>query len=164
MQTMAEARAWAIDNFKHAGVESLALASDLLLGFVTGRNRIYVLSHAEDNLPDASWRQYSELVLRHAKGEPLQYLTGQREFYGLNFKVTPAVLIPRPETEILVEGRGHREVVTLQLLPDWADVEINVLAVAVGVLVAIPVVNALTRQRQRLIGRRQSPGRTGGRW
>jgi release factor glutamine methyltransferase len=102
MQTMAEARAWAMDEFRHAGVESSALASDLLLGFVTGRDRIYVLSHTEEKLSDAFWSQYRALVLRHAKGEPLQYLTGEREFYGLDFRVTPAVLIPRPETEILV--------------------------------------------------------------
>lgn len=103
MQTIAKARAWAIDAFKRAGVEPSVLPSDLLLGFVTGRDRIYVLSHGEEGLPELSWDCYRALVSRHAKGEPLQYLTGEREFYGLDFHVTPAVLIPRPETEILVE-------------------------------------------------------------
>ena len=104
MQTIEQARAWAIDAFKRAGVESSVLSSDLLLGFVTGRDRVYVLSHAEDNLPEGDWEYYRSLVLRHAKGEPLQYLTGEREFFGLDFHVTPEVLIPRPETEILVEA------------------------------------------------------------
>lgn len=104
METIASARIWAIDEFKQSGVKSSVLSSDLLLGFVTGRDRIYVLSHSEDTLPEESWHRFRSLVLRHAKGEPLQYLTGEREFYGLVFQVTPSVLIPRPETEILVEA------------------------------------------------------------
>jgi release factor glutamine methyltransferase len=103
MHTLASARAWAADELKRAGVESYALASDLLLGFAIGRDRVYVLSHTEEALPPESWQHYRLRVLRHAKGEPLQYLTGEREFFGLDFRVTPAVLIPRPETEILVE-------------------------------------------------------------
>lgn len=104
MRTIEKARAWAMDAFKRAGVESPVLSSDLLLGFVAGCDRVYVLSHAEENLPEGAWEHYRSLVLRHSKGEPLQYLTGEREFYGLDFHVTPAVLIPRPETEILVEA------------------------------------------------------------
>ncbi len=104
VQTIEQARTWAIDEFKRAGVESSVLSSDLLLGFVTGRDRVYVLSHAGEVLPERDWEYYRALVLRHAKGEPLQHLTGEREFFGLDFHVTPAVLIPRPETEILVEA------------------------------------------------------------
>lgn len=104
MQTIEKARAWAIDVFRRAGVQSSVLSSDLLLGFVTGRDRIYVLTHAEDDLPEGAWNDYRALVLRHKKGEPLQYLTGEREFFGLDFHVNPGVLIPRPETEILVEA------------------------------------------------------------
>lgn len=104
VHTIESARTWAVGEFKRAGVESSTLSADLLLGFATGRNRVYVLSHAEDRLSDECWIRYRALVTRHAGGEPLQYLTGQREFYGLDFRVTPAVLIPRPETEILVEA------------------------------------------------------------
>lgn len=104
MQTIETARAWAIDAFKRAGVEPSVLSSDLLLGFVTGRDRVYVLSHAEEYLRDGAWETYRSLVLRHAKGEPLQYIIGKREFFGLDFLVTPAVLVPRPETEMLVEA------------------------------------------------------------
>ena len=91
MQTIKKARAWAIDAFRRAGVKPSVLSSDLLLGFVTGRDRIYVLSHAEDDLPDGAWNEYRALVLRHTKGEPLQYLTGEREFFGLDFHVNPGV-------------------------------------------------------------------------
>lgn len=104
MQTIEKARAWAIDAFRRAGVESSVLSSDLLLGFITGRERVYVLSHPEEDLPEGDWEYFRSLVLRHTKGEPLQYLIGAREFFGLDFQVTPAVLIPRPETEILVEA------------------------------------------------------------
>ena len=104
MQTIASARAWATDELQRSCVESFMLSSDLLLGFVIGRDRVYILSHSEEALPDDAWLLYRHYVLRHAKGEPLQYLTGVREFYGLDFRVTPSVLIPRPETEILVEA------------------------------------------------------------
>jgi len=104
MHTLAKARVWAMDELKRAGVESYVLSSDILMGFVLDRDRVYVLSHGEETLTDESWQSYRSYVLRHAKGEPLQYLTGEREFYGLDFRVNPAVLIPRPETEILVEA------------------------------------------------------------
>lgn len=93
-----------MDAFRRAGVEPSVLSSDLLLGFVTGRDRVYVLSHTEEDLPEEAWANYRSLIARHMKGEPLQYITGEREFYGLDFLVAPGVLIPRPETEILVEA------------------------------------------------------------
>ncbi len=103
MQTVAVARAWAIEKLKHERVKSPVLTADLLLGFVLGWDRVRVLSHSEQPVREESWAQFQSLVLRHASGEPLQYLTGEQEFYGLVFRVTPEVLIPRPETEILVE-------------------------------------------------------------
>jgi release factor glutamine methyltransferase len=84
-------------------VDSPALTADLLLGFVLGWNRVRILSHAEQQVTDDAWERLRSLILRRANGEPLQYLTGEQEFYGLAFRVTPEVLIPRPETEILVE-------------------------------------------------------------
>lgn len=104
MQTIASARAWAVNELNSAGTESAVLASDLLLGFVTGHDRTYVISHPEECLPEASLNRFRSLILHHARGVPLQYLTGERGFYGLDFHVSPAVLIPRPETETLVEA------------------------------------------------------------
>ena len=103
MQTVGGIRAWAMEELKRASIDSPALTADLLLGFVLGWDRVRLLSHAEQELDDASWDCLRRLIHRRANGEPLQYLTGQQEFFGLTFKVTPAVLIPRPETEILVE-------------------------------------------------------------
>jgi release factor glutamine methyltransferase len=103
MNTIGTARAWAAQELRRAAVESATLAADLLLGYVLGCDRVQIVSRPEAPLPAHASDQYVALVQRMAKGEPLQYLTGEREFFGLRFRVTPDVLIPRPETEILVE-------------------------------------------------------------
>ncbi len=103
MHTVASARAWAIEELKSAGVGSPVLTADLLLGFVLGWDRTRVLSHAEQPLLPQAWDRLKNLARRRAKGEPFHYLTGEKEFFGLVFRVTPDVLIPRPETEMLVE-------------------------------------------------------------
>jgi release factor glutamine methyltransferase len=107
MQTVAAARAWAIKKFKHRQVISPALTADLLLGFVLGWDRVRVLSHTEQYVQEEAWNRFRKLVRRRALGEPLQYLTGEQEFYGRPFRVTHDVLIPRPETEILVDRAVH---------------------------------------------------------
>ena len=75
-----------------------------LLSFVLGKDRTFLISHAEDPVGDDSLAQLREFVERRAAGEPLQYITGVQDFYGREFRVTPDVLIPRPETELLVEA------------------------------------------------------------
>lgn len=74
-----------------------------LLRAVTGANFAQLIAHPERRLDERQARVFVELVRRRRTGEPIAYLTGRREFYGLDFEVTPAVLIPRPETELLVE-------------------------------------------------------------
>jgi len=74
-----------------------------LLGHALAHDAAWLIAHGDDVL-DAGHRQvFDALVARRAAGEPVAYLTGRREFYGLEFRVTPAVLIPRPETELLVD-------------------------------------------------------------
>lgn len=90
-------------ELERAGVESPGLTAELLMAHTLGWTRTRVLGHIHDPLPTQALKGFHHLVQRRASGEPLQYLTGAREFYGLSFRVTPAVLIPRPETEILVE-------------------------------------------------------------
>ena len=75
-----------------------------LLSFVIGKDRTFLISHGEDALEDAALDRFRETVARRAEGEPLQYITGVQDFYGREFRVTPDVLIPRPETELLVEA------------------------------------------------------------
>lgn len=74
-----------------------------LLQSALGVNRAYLLTHPERILNDDESARYTELFERRLNGEPVAYLLGVREFYGLNFRVTPATLIPRPDTELLVE-------------------------------------------------------------
>jgi len=90
-------------RLRAADVPSHTLAAELLLMHALGRDRAWLYAHAEDLLDPAAAEEYFALVARRAAGEPTQYLTGKQEFWGLEFEVTPAVLIPRPETEHVVE-------------------------------------------------------------
>ena len=74
-----------------------------LVGFVLQRPRAWILAHPEQKLTAEQAARLNALLERLSAGEPLPYLTGRQEFYGLDFEVTPDVLIPRPETELLVE-------------------------------------------------------------
>src|SRR5256885_6649037 len=80
------------------------LDSETLLMHVLQRERSYLYAHPECELACGELTSYYEAVSARAQGVPLQYITGHQEFWGLDFKVTPAVLIPRPETEHSVEA------------------------------------------------------------
>jgi release factor glutamine methyltransferase len=79
------------------------LEVQILLCHALGVARSWLIGHDRDTLPDAAERAYTEILARRLSGEPIAYIVGRREFFGLEFKTTPAVLIPRPETEQLVE-------------------------------------------------------------
>jgi release factor glutamine methyltransferase len=93
----------AMARLRAAQVPSHALAAELLLMHTLGCDRAWLYTHPEAPLDPAPAEKYFALVARRAAGEPTQYLTGKQEFWGLEFEVTPAVLIPRPETEHIVE-------------------------------------------------------------
>jgi release factor glutamine methyltransferase len=100
----------AIGSALGAGYEALRGSSDsaqldaeLLLAFVLGRPRTYLRAHPEQILQPDAVARYQQLLARRAQGEPLAYLTGEREFWSLTLSVTPDVLVPRPETELAVE-------------------------------------------------------------
>jgi release factor glutamine methyltransferase len=82
---------------------SARLDAELLLEYVTGLPRVSFRSAPERELPAAAGWSFQQLVMRRMKGEPVAYIRGQQEFWSLLFEVTPAVLIPRPDTELLVE-------------------------------------------------------------
>src|SRR5215813_9304762 len=87
-----------------SGVPEARREAGALLSFVLGKDRTFLISHAEDPVADDSLEQLREFAERRAAGEPLQYITGVQDFYGREFRVTTDVLIPRPETELLVEA------------------------------------------------------------
>jgi release factor glutamine methyltransferase len=84
-------------------VPSAQLAAELLMMHVIDRDRSYIYSHPESELPPESEERYFRMVAERAAGKPTQYITGHQEFWGMDFEVTPEVLIPRPETEQVVE-------------------------------------------------------------
>jgi release factor glutamine methyltransferase len=90
-------------QLRAAQIPSYTLAAELLLMHALERDRAWMYGHPEESLDPAAAEKFRALIARRAAGEPVQYLTGKQEFWGLEFEVTPAVLIPRPETEHVVE-------------------------------------------------------------
>jgi release factor glutamine methyltransferase len=97
---------WGVERLKSAGIDSAYLDAVLLMVHASGGqlNKTDVMIARAETLPAESLGAYRELISRRAHHEPLAYITGHCEFMGLNFTVTPAVLIPRPDTEILTEA------------------------------------------------------------
>ena len=89
---------------RDAGVPEARREAGSLLSHVIGKDRTFLISHAEDIVARDDLARFREAVTRRASGEPLQYITGVQDFYGREFRVTTDVLIPRPETELLVEA------------------------------------------------------------
>jgi release factor glutamine methyltransferase len=77
--------------------------AELLLLYILGKNKAWLMAHLDDELAEDKVTSFTKLIECRCKGEPIQYIVGETEFYGLPFRVTPDVLIPRPETEHLVE-------------------------------------------------------------
>ena len=90
-------------QLREAHVPSFTLAAELLLLHVLGRDRTWLYAHPEEQVSTADAERFLALITRRAHGEPTQHLTGKQEFWGLEFEVTPDVLIPRPETEHVIE-------------------------------------------------------------
>jgi release factor glutamine methyltransferase len=101
--TIRRVLAWATDDLKKRGSSSPRLDAELLLGKVLKLDRVGLLIDADRPLAKPELTQYRELYQRRRAGEPVAYLLGVREFYGRPFRVDRRVLIPRPDTEILVE-------------------------------------------------------------
>ena len=86
---------------KDNGIDSF-LDARVLLCHVLNKDELYLVVHAKDELLPEQESLYKELLERRSKKEPVSYITGHKEFMGLDFSVKPGVLIPRPETELLV--------------------------------------------------------------
>src|SRR6185437_10210791 len=129
-QLLAEAAA----RLQSAGVAQSRLTAELLLAHALGRERSYLYAHPEETPDPAS---FLDLIARRVAGEPMQYLTGVQEFFGRSFAVSPAVLIPRPETELVIAA-------ALELIPGDAPARIADVGTGSGCLA---VTLALERPR-----------------
>lgn len=93
---------WTTSHLKKHGSDSARLDAEILLAFARGCPRIQLYTQFDEPLSDDVRAKMRDLVQRRANAEPVAYLVGQREFFSLSFRVTPDVLIPRPDTETLV--------------------------------------------------------------
>jgi release factor glutamine methyltransferase len=100
---IAEAILQGAHDLRKAGVGDARREAGSLLAHVIGRDRTFILGHADDSISEQQLEQFRRVLESRATGKPLQYITGHQEFFGLDFEVTSDVLIPRPETELLVE-------------------------------------------------------------
>jgi len=94
----------AIERFTAEAVPSPRMNAELLLMFTLGRDRAYLYGHPEQPLTADEQARYEDALAQRSRGIPAQYITGHQEFWGMDLIVTPAVLIPRPETEHVVEA------------------------------------------------------------
>lgn len=101
--TVARLLAWTRAFFDRKSVESSRLCAEILLAHALQCDRIKLYTHFEESPSEEVLRAFRESVRQAADGKPIAYLTGEKEFFSLAFEVTPDVLIPRPETEVLVE-------------------------------------------------------------
>lgn len=102
--TLAAALRQGVELLAREGVQPARLTAEILLAYALRRDRTYLYSHPEAELTELEWLHFGRYLHERLRGKPVQYITGRQEFYGRQFRVTPAVLIPRPETEHLVEA------------------------------------------------------------
>lgn len=101
--TLAEAIYKAAQKFSEHGISNPRLDAEVLLSHVLKKDRAWLITHISDPLDNGTVKLFESVIARRTRREPLQYITGIQEFWGLEFIVTSDVLIPRPETELLVE-------------------------------------------------------------
>lgn len=102
--TLGRAIVAATQRLEEAGSETANLDAQVLLAHLVGEDRAWLFAHYDHKLDPDQTERYAELVARRAAAEPVAYLVGHREFYGIDLLVDPRVLIPRPETELLVDA------------------------------------------------------------
>ena len=133
---------WTEQYFGGKGVESPRLDAEVLLSHVLQKERIYLYVHFDEPLEAGELAAYKELIKQRVNHVPVAYLLGQKEFMGLTFKVTPATLIPRPDTEILVQAAVERLRGREQC--SFADIGTGSGAICLSVLSFVPGSSAVT--------------------
>jgi release factor glutamine methyltransferase len=122
----------AIAQLERDAVPSAGLAAELLLMHTLGRDRAWIYAHPEQELDEAARKKYFSLIEKRASGVPTQRLTGHQEFWGLDFEVTPDVLIPRPETEHVIEVALDRLGISADADPARPTADLRIADVGTG--------------------------------
>jgi release factor glutamine methyltransferase len=104
------------DLLETAKVAAPRLTAEVLLAHAVGRDRAWLFGHYEEELREVWWIHYGRYLHERMAGKPTQYITGRQEFYGREFRVTPDVLIPRPETEHVIEAALARSQNTASII------------------------------------------------
>ncbi len=125
---------WTRQYFSDKGVENPRLDAEVLLSRILGLDRLHLYVHFDQPLEQTELRAFREFVKQRAMRFPVAYITGSKEFMGLEFAVSPAVLIPRPDTEILVEG-------AIDLLHNIAEPQLLDIGTGSGAI----IISALTK-------------------
>lgn len=125
------------ERLRGAGVTDWRRDAGSLMAHLVKRDRTFLIAHAADDLNDTQLQLFRSMIERRAASEPVQYITGHQEFFKLDFEVTPDVLIPRPETELIVE-------IGLELLRDQRAPVIADIGTGSGCLV-ISILHELAR-------------------
>ena len=138
---IADALNTAAESLRNSGISEFRREASSLLAFVLQKDSAFLIAHADDPLAANQKLLFESCVRRRDRHEPFQYITGRQEFYGLDFIVTPDVLIPRPETEILVET-------AINLLsgldePRFLEIGVGSGCISVSILDAVEKANAV---------------------
>lgn len=134
---------WTEQYFKEKGIESPRLDAEVLLSHILGRERIYLYVHFDEPLEPAELARYREAIKQRVQRVPVAYIIGEKEFMGLTFKVTADTLVPRPDTEILVQAAIERLRARGET-PRFADIGTGSGAICLSVLHFLPKAQADT--------------------
>ena len=134
---------WTEQYFKEKDIESPRLDAEVLLSHILGRERIYLYVHFDEPLEPTELARYREAIKQRVQRVPVAYIIGEKEFMGLTFKVTADTLVPRPDTEILVQAAVERLRARGET-PRFADIGTGSGAICLSVLHFLPKAQADT--------------------
>lgn len=141
MWTIGSILSWTTDYFQEKGLDTPRLDAEVLLAEVLKKDRLYLYVHFDQPLQDGELALFRQFVKQRAQRTPVAYILGSKSFMGFEFKVSPAVLIPRPDTEILVEDAYKR----LERVEDplFLDIGTGSGAIALSLLKLLPQAKAV---------------------
>lgn len=141
MWTIGSILSWTTDYFQAKGLDTPRLDAEVLLAEVLKKDRLYLYVHFDQPLQETELTEFRQFVKQRVQRTPVAYILGSKSFMGFDFKVSPAVLIPRPDTEILVEDAYKR----LQKVenPFFIDIGTGSGAIALSLLKLLPQAKAV---------------------